>query len=872
MSGPEPQNGGEKSREDLRRMVKAARAQAGSSSVARTWSVVPPDSIPGYEIVREIHRGAQGVVYQAIQKTTKRKVAVKVMREGPFASTRERKRFEREVEILGQLNHPNIVSIIDSGEASGCFYYVMDYVPGQALDQFMSAAPRTVDETLALFGKICEVVNSAHLRGVIHRDLKPGNIRVDPDGQPHVLDFGLAKIVGSEITGVSHPEVMTMTGQFIGSLPWASPEQAEGVPEKIDVRTDVYSLGVILYQMLTGGKFPYQVIGAMRDVLDNILRALPERPSSVRRQINDEVETIVLKALSKERDRRYQNAGDLGRDIHRYLHGEPIEAKRDSGLYILRKMAGRHKRSAGVAMAFLLLIIGFGIVMSVLYAKAKAEEARANENFQAVRSLANTFMFDFADRIEPLRGATPARMKLLEEAQKYLEKIRMQAADDSALARDLARAYDRVGELQGGLHLPKLGTVPQAAESFAKARTIREQLLAANPDDPQSHVDMAESLVRTGDMTFDTLKFAEARDRYAEAVAALDRAIAKVPRDDRRLEGWRDQRARAIRQRADALMEFARSGDENQIDEGARLIDESTGFYDQALAYWRDRAAHDGGSLEVAKHLGRTMEHRTQAALVKAEIDRRRAGTAAGRGEVAAAIASLGRALSHSREAEKEALQAAEEFETLSREHPQNAVLRRDTYLSYHNAGTARQIAAGLRDELAVIEKARANEHRAAARDDRLVALELFIKALAITTGLSAADESNLSARRDMAICLNKIGNQLRDLDRLDEAQRAFERSLELRRELIKTDPMQGHQQDLAVATFKLGEIAEKRAEKSPVEVRRSMLDAAQKMYSESLGLYESLAKEGVVAESRQPRIVRTALERVRKGLGSEGG
>jgi len=865
MSGPEGQNGGEKSRESLRRMVNAARAQAGSSSVARTWSVVPPDSIPGYEIVREIHRGAQGVVYQAIQKATKRKVAIKVMREGPFASTRERKRFEREVEILGQLNHPNIVSIIDSGEAGGCFYYVMDYVPGQALDQYMSAAPRTVDETLALFGKICEVVNSAHLRGVIHRDLKPGNIRVDPEGQPHVLDFGLAKVVGSEIAGVSHPEVMTMTGQFIGSLPWASPEQAEGVPEKIDVRTDVYSLGVILYQMLTGGKFPYQVIGAMRDVLDNILRAMPERPSSVRRQINDEVETIVLKALSKERDRRYQNAGDLGRDIHRYLHGEPIEAKRDSGLYILRKLAGRHKRSAGVAVGFLALIVGFGIAMSVLYARAEAERRRADENFQAVRSLANTIMFDFADRIEPLRGATPARMKLLEEAQKYLAKIQVQAADDPGLARDLADAHDRVGDLQGGLFKAKMGSMAAAAESYAKARAIRERALASAPNDPQANADMARSLVRAGNVALDTLKYPQAEAAFGEAVSAADRAISLLPPGDARLESFREMRATALLRRGDAFTWWALSG----VDEirESEMLEQALGLYDNVIVYWSERVQREPSSVEAAKQLGASKDNRATVGIGRVEVLRRRA-IALPPGDVSA-VALLAQAIGIARQVEQEALSMADEFERLARENPANAGLRRDLYLAYHAAGWARQSSAGVHDALAEREATQAARHAAAAREDRVVGLELFQKALAITEELSAADESNLQARRDIAICLNKCGNQLRGLGRLDEADQVFSRSLALRRELVKTDPMQGHRQDLAVAIFKMGQLMEDRGAQGPAAQRRAMLQAAERYFAEVVALGESLVGEGVQTDLRG---FRDALERVRKGLSSEGG
>ncbi|HVZ93186.1 MAG TPA: serine/threonine-protein kinase, partial [Phycisphaerales bacterium] len=249
-----------------REMIAAARRQASPRPDSAGLSIAAPmpDVFPGYEITREIHRGGQGVVYQAIHKATTRKVAIKVMREGPFAGVRDKARFEREVEILAQLDHPNIVGILDSGEASGSFFFVMDYISGRSLDAHIGETDLTIDESLALFAKICDAVNAAHLRGVIHRDLKPGNIRVDGSGEPHILDFGLAKVATGSISGESHPHVMTVTGQFVGSLPWASPEQAAGAVGEIDLRTDVYSLGVILYQMLTGGRFPYRVIGNMR--------------------------------------------------------------------------------------------------------------------------------------------------------------------------------------------------------------------------------------------------------------------------------------------------------------------------------------------------------------------------------------------------------------------------------------------------------------------------------------------------------------------------------------------------------------------------------------------------------------------------------
>ncbi|MCG3127866.1 MAG: Serine/threonine-protein kinase PknD [Phycisphaerae bacterium] len=350
-------------------------------SPGSSFTLPPPDSFAGYQIVREIHRGGQGVVFQALQKSTNRKVAIKVMREGPFAGSGDRARFDREVQILGQLKHPNIVTIHDTGVAAGCYFFVMDYISGQPLDVYMASGARGVDDTLRLFARICEAVNAAHLRGIIHRDLKPGNIRIDNDGQPHVLDFGLAKVAVAGSIGVSPVggPAMTVTGQFIGSLPWASPEQAEGAPDKIDVRTDVYSLGVILFQMLTG-KFPYEVIGNMRDVLDRIMRAAPIRPRDIRREINDELETIVLKCLSKERERRYQSAGELGRDVERYLRGEPIEAKRDSLGYLVRKQMQRHRVPILLAISFVVLL-ATGLISSLILWR-QAESARRGERRQ----------------------------------------------------------------------------------------------------------------------------------------------------------------------------------------------------------------------------------------------------------------------------------------------------------------------------------------------------------------------------------------------------------------------------------------------------------------------------------------------------------
>ena len=371
----------------------------------------PPDSFTGYQLIREIHRGGQGIVYQAMQESTKRKVAIKVMKEGPFASTADKARFDREVQILAQLQHPNIVAIHDTGVARGYHYFVMDYIRGQPLDVYMAAGQRGIEETLCLFASICDAVNAAHLRGVIHRDLKPSNIRINGNGEPHVLDFGLAKMAASP----SDASMMTVTGAFMGSPPWASPEQAEGVLSKIDMRTDVYSLGVILYQMLTG-KLPYDVTGNMREVLDRIQKAVPQRPSAIRRGLNDEVDTIVLKCLAKERERRYQTSGELGRDVRHYLAGDPIEAKRDSVRYVLFKQLRKFKLAATVAGVFVVVVtIGF-VTSLTLWRQAEQRQAEAET---VTRFLSDTFA-----SVHPsnARGREVSVREILDNAGEDIEK------------------------------------------------------------------------------------------------------------------------------------------------------------------------------------------------------------------------------------------------------------------------------------------------------------------------------------------------------------------------------------------------------------------------------------------------------------------
>ncbi len=311
--------------------------------------------LEGYVLQREISRGGQAIIFSAIKKSTGRKVAIKFFPGGSFATRKEKVRMDREVRVLAALDHPNIVSVIDRGQtADGSTYFVLEYVRGKTLAEYIDdfweqhGRPKSADELkpmLQLFVRIADAINAAHLRGVVHRDLKPSNIVIDSYGEPHILDFGVAlsAVPLMDDEGDALPSV-TWTGEFLGSVQWASPEQAEGDQTKMDIRSDVYSLGIILYEALTGD-FPYDVFGTLPNVLKNIMSAKPRPPSEIFRDRyvseddsieNDEslecpidptLDSIVLKSLEKNRADRYQTAGELAKAISNYLTGHTVSLR-----------------------------------------------------------------------------------------------------------------------------------------------------------------------------------------------------------------------------------------------------------------------------------------------------------------------------------------------------------------------------------------------------------------------------------------------------------------------------------------------------------------------------------------------------------------
>jgi len=735
-------------------------------------------TIDGYDDLEELHRGGQGIVYAATQRSTRQRVAIKVLREGIYASASERRRFEREIEVIATMRHPNIVRVYDSGVSrDGRLYCVMEYIEGSPLDDFVRRAAkahggtggRDANDTLRLLAKICDAVNYAHQRGVLHRDLKPSNIRIDESGEPHVLDFGLAKPLLAEGGEASIGSELSVAGQFMGSLPWASPEQVRGEP--LDIRSDVYSLGVVSYELLVR-RFPYSVSENIRDVSNAILETEPARPDGA---LGSDIDTILLKCLAKPAAQRYQTVGDLGRDIRHYLAGEPIEARRDSTLYTIRKTLRRHRLAAGAALAVLATVV-LGLVISLVFwrdavrarDRAIAAEVAAKARYNDVREMATAFIYDFEEQVRPLAGSTAARKYIVSRGLAYLDRLLAQGGDDPEVLRSVAAAYLKTGDAQGGMGYSNLGDTHGAIESYEKALAVSEKWQGHQPTNSDARASIGDSTERGANMMQISGNTEEALRRYRVALGVFDALSTADPKN----VTWARRSAAILTKIAGA--HATRGEGESAFDALNRALAIFTRLAaanptDERLQ--RELAINHmklGQRLDAAQELETALSHYRTA---RGIFERRVAAhpeNAADRRHLAICwdlIANVVVQQDKLDEALKSFTKSLEIAEELAAADPKNAQAQRDLSVSYNSIGDIQS------------------------RLDRPEeALKKYRQALTIAERLSAADPPNIYFRKDVAYGYRKIGGAMATMKQFDEAMTSYRRAIEILGALASAD------------------------------------------------------------------------------------
>ena len=503
--------------------------------------------IGNYTLLEVIGTGGMGTVFRASRDGFEKEFAVKLIKRGMDTDAVLR-RFQLERRILSRLEHPNVAGLIDGGTTDdGLPYFVLEFVYGVPVTRFCDDRRLAVRERIELFRRICSAVSYAHQNLVVHRDLKPSNILVTADGTPKLLDFGIAKLLGSDETEVTATQARMFTPEY------ASPEQLSGLP--VTTASDVYSLGVVLYEMLSGQR-PFRSTGkSYQDIVNRIMTEEPARPSSFvggtlqaensvtspddqrrtgsgdatksagvsdRRSLEGDLDNIILKALRKEPERRYQSVQELSEDIRRHLSGLPVTATADTRLYRLSKFVARHRMSVAAGSLAAMLIFAVSGIAVWQGIAANRERAKAERRFEQVRQLANAMIFDYQDEIERLPGTTPIRQKMVSDAIVYLDNLAVESGDNASLLGELASAYAKIGDIQGNPFFANLGDMDGALISYNKALTIREGLFAADPGNKKLKLELSLSLGSIGDLHWAKGDYPNALEKYKHALTMTE--------------------------------------------------------------------------------------------------------------------------------------------------------------------------------------------------------------------------------------------------------------------------------------------------------------------------------------------------------------
>ncbi len=671
-----------------------------------------PDSSPagrmiGHYRLREcIGSGGMGAVYLAerADQQFQMQVAIKLIKRGMDTDSVLR-RFQHERQILASLEHPHIARLLDGGTTEDEVpYFVMEYIEGDRIDRYAEAHQLSISERLELFLQVCGAVSYAHQRLVVHRDLKPSNVLVTSAGVPKLLDFGIAKIIQPND---SAELLATITMVPLMTPEYASPEQIEGAPAT--TLSDVYSLGALLYELLTG-RPPYRLQNRTPQEIEKAIStgqiekpsAVASRPEDARR-LRGDLDNIVRMAMRKETARRYRSVEQFSEDIRRHLAERPIIARPDTFSYRSAKFFQRNRLAVTAAALLLLTLVG-GIIATTWQAHkarlhekhARAEQARAERRFNDVRKLANNVLFDYHDAIKDLPGATKVRERLVQDGLNYLDGLAGEAQSDPALQRELAAAYERVGDVRGGESSGSLGDITGALESYAKALGIREALVAASSSDAQARRDLARSHQKIGWRLQATREKDPGIDHLQKAATLYHDLTLEDPGNDE----------------IQAELSSARN----------QLGQELSSRNDFAGALAQHQAALAVSEKLVAKH---------------PQDQRYRYGLLASQDYISFAF-WLQDDYPAAREANSRALALGE---ALLAEYPLNADYRRILVLIYQHGGNYRKMT------------------------DKRGALEYFEKAAALDEELLAADPANAITRKDLAYAHKKMADLSGDLE-----------------------------------------------------------------------------------------------------------
>jgi tetratricopeptide (TPR) repeat protein/tRNA A-37 threonylcarbamoyl transferase component Bud32 len=503
-------------------------SQPASPAIAA--AAAPPDVIAGYEILGVLGRGGMGVVYKARQRGLDRTVAIKMILAGAHAGAEEIARFHTEANAVAQLQHPNIVQIYEVGEEAGCPYFSLEFVDGVSLTQKLAGTPLPPREAARLAEPLARGMHWAHQRGIVHRDLKPGNVLLTADGTPKITDFGLAKRVEADSS-------QTRTGAVLGTPSYMAPEQAMGKTREVGPAADVYALGAILYEMLTG-RPPFRA-ATMMETLLQVQYEEPLAPCRLNSQVPADLETICLKCLEKMPSKRYGTALDLAEDLRRFQAGEPIVARPIRTWERVAKWARRRPTAAALvglgvfstaggilaALAYTAQLQHYNVQLAAAAERAREQSVRAERNFGYAREAVQRMLTRVADELLlDVPQSEPVRRAILEEALGYYQKFLQERSDDPKVRSETGSAFHSVAEI-----CRLLGDRARSQQAYEQAVAIFGQLMIEFPAQPDYAEQLADSYNSMGELLRISADPETAEPCYLNALQTQQRLARDFP-------------------------------------------------------------------------------------------------------------------------------------------------------------------------------------------------------------------------------------------------------------------------------------------------------------------------------------------------------